>query len=152
MKRTLTNLHMQKAHLLRVLALVMAACAVVAAATSGAAYAWSGSPVRSVEVKSQLFSSSTCGNDFCFANTQHGNAPLFHHNGTFDRVLPPGTTVEVTCWYPGSDRGWGSDGIEDHVVWESISQPISGHVPDYYVNFGGRFPWQVGIDRCGTPT
>jgi len=97
--------------------------------------------------------SYSCGDDYCFANTNSRlDAPLFLPNGTLYAILLPGTRVEVTCWYAGSSSGWLSDGYEDHVVWVSPLGNFTGHIPDYYVDFNGQYPWQVGLDKCGTAT
>ena len=58
-------------------------------------------------------------------------------------------SVHVYCYYTGNPPSpYKGDGYQDHVEWENIPSPITGHVPDYYVNFDGQTPAQVGIPLC----
>jgi hypothetical protein len=85
---------------------------------------------------------------YCAAHVFSG-APLFKSSGALDEILPANTTVHVTCYYSGNPpKPYKGDGYQDHVVWENIPNPISGHVPDYYVNFDKQTPGQVGIPPC----
>jgi hypothetical protein len=85
---------------------------------------------------------------YCAAHVFAG-APLFYSSGALDQILPSNDTVHVTCYYSGNPPyPYKGDGYQDHVNWENISHPISGHVPDYYVNFDGQTPGQVGIPHC----
>jgi hypothetical protein len=86
---------------------------------------------------------------YCYAQTQNGNAPLLNPSGSLHTRLPLNDKVKITCWYPGNPPSpWLSDGYMDHVTWENISDPITGHIPDSYVNLGGQDPWQAGIPQC----
>ena len=81
----------------------------------------------------------------CVAHTI-APAPLFAPSGALRTILPTGTAVEVTCWYPGNPPPpWRTDGIEDHVVLPSV-----GHIPDPYLTFGGPIGLKPppGLPRC----
>jgi hypothetical protein len=85
---------------------------------------------------------------YCAAHVFAG-APLFKSSGAFDKILPSNDTVHITCFYFGNPpKPYKGDGYQDHVTWENISNPITGHVPDYYVNFDGQTPDQVGLPQC----
>jgi hypothetical protein len=85
---------------------------------------------------------------YCAAHVFSG-APLFKSSGALYEILPSNDTVHVTCYYSGNPpKPYKGDGYQDHVVWENIPNPISGHVPDYYVNFDKQTPGQVGIPPC----
>lgn len=46
--------------------------------------------------------------------------------------------ISITCWYYGnSPSGFANDGVMDHAVIPDV-----GHIPDPYVNEGGKNPWQ----------
>jgi hypothetical protein len=86
---------------------------------------------------------------YCYAQTLNGQAPLFNSNGSLYTKLPLNDKVKITCFYAGNPPSpWKGDGYMDHVTWENISRPIAGHIPDYYVNLGGNYPWQIGIPKC----
>lgn len=86
----------------------------------------------------------------CFPHTVNGHAPLFRSDGSLWGTLPLNDEVEVTCWYPGNPPApWHGDGYQDHVVWVNSVGNFTGHIPDYYINFGGLTPNQVGLPRCG---
>lgn len=85
---------------------------------------------------------------YCAAHVFKG-APLFKSTGALDEILPANDTVHVYCYYTGNPPSpYKGDGYQDHVEWENIAKPITGHVPDYYVNFDGQTPGQVGIPPC----
>jgi hypothetical protein len=85
---------------------------------------------------------------YCAAHVFKG-APLFKSSGALDEILPSNDTVHVTCYYAGNPPSpYKGDGYQDHVTWENIPNPISGHVPDHYVNFDMQNPGQVGIPPC----
>jgi hypothetical protein len=84
----------------------------------------------------------------CFPHTKNGHAPLFRHDGSFWGTLPLNDEVEVTCWYLGSNPGWSSDGYQDHVAWVNSVGAFNGHIPDYYINFGGLTPDAEGLPHC----
>ena len=85
---------------------------------------------------------------YCQAPVFKG-APLFKPSGALDVILPANDKVDVTCYYPGNPPSpYKGDGIWDHVTHENIAHPITGHVPDYYVNFDGQTPAQLGLPRC----
>lgn len=78
-------------------------------------------------------------------------APLFRSDGSLYEILPANDRVTVTCWYPGNPPSpYSGDGFQDHVSTENIPNPISGHIPDPYVNFGGHTPNQspIDLDQC----
>jgi hypothetical protein len=86
---------------------------------------------------------------YCYAQTEHGNAPLFRSSGALYTKLPLNDKVKVTCFYYGNPPApWKGDGYQDHVTWENIANPITGHIPDYYVNLGNQTPIQAGIPQC----
>ncbi len=86
---------------------------------------------------------------YCYAQTKDGNAPLFNPSGGLYTQLPLNDKVKVTCWYYGNPpKPWLGDGYLDHVTWENIAHPITGHIPDPYVNLDGQVPWQAGIPQC----
>ena len=86
---------------------------------------------------------------YCDAQTQNGNAPLFTSSGNLDTTLPLNDKVKLTCWYYGNPPSpWKGDGYQDHVTWENISHPITGHIPDHYVNLGDQTPPQIGVPQC----
>jgi len=80
-----------------------------------------------------------------------GDAPLFTPSNKLWVLLSVGTVVTVTCWYYGSSAGYENDGFEDHVTHEDMPNPITGHIPDDYVNFNDNFPDgdTVGLPQCG---
>ncbi len=85
---------------------------------------------------------------YCAAHVFSG-APLFKSSGALDQILPSNDKVDISCYYFGNPpKPYKGDGYQDHVTWENISKPISGHVPDYYVNFDGQTPDQVGLSQC----
>jgi hypothetical protein len=86
---------------------------------------------------------------YCLAQTLNGHAPLFRSNGSRYMTLPLNDKVKITCYYKGNPSApWHGDGYMDHVTWENISNPITGHIPDYYVNLDGNTPGQAGIPPC----
>lgn len=77
----------------------------------------------------------------CYHSNQLGICPqidypttLWSASNTSEGTLGAGTTIEVTCWYPGNTN----DGEWDHVVWTSSKGSINGHVDDDYVGLGGK--------------
>lgn len=88
---------------------------------------------------------TACPGRHCF-HTQYGDAPLYLRYGGVV-YLAPNTTVAISCWYRGSPTVDG-DNVEDHIFWFGPNTYASGHIPDIYVNLGGRNPWQVGIPHC----
>jgi hypothetical protein len=60
--------------------------------------------------------------------------------------------VNVTCYYSGT-TAHASDPYWDHFTsFSGAEAPFTqtpGHVSDYHVNMGGRYPYQNGIPKCG---
>lgn len=86
---------------------------------------------------------------YCSAQTLNGHAPLFKSSGALYTTLPLNDNVHISCYYKGNPPSpWKGDGYEDHVIWENISSPITGHIPDYYINLNNQTPGQAGIPPC----
>lgn len=84
----------------------------------------------------------------CNVHTENGNAPLFI-TGFIQESLPLNDSVTVTCYYKGNPpSGYLSDGFQDHVTRENWPFSHSGHIPDAYVNLGGRTPPEAGLPHC----
>jgi hypothetical protein len=86
---------------------------------------------------------------YCSVQTLNGHAPLFRSSGALYTTLPLNDNVHVSCYYKGNPPApWKGDGYEDHVIWENIPSPITGHIPDYYINLNNQTPGQAGIPPC----
>lgn len=81
----------------------------------------------------------------CTANVLHDGTRLFRPDGTLGRVLSAGTQVTVTCYYR-DDNG----NFQDHVTHENIPSPITGHIADVSIDFGGNDPnaSPISLDHC----
>jgi hypothetical protein len=148
---------MLRSRILRLAVTVITAAGTIggfAALATGTSLAATTEPTRTVAVTQVLSSSYECffpiiSPFYCNAQTQKGNAPLFDSAGNLYTKLPLNDQVKVTCWYFGTPPSpWKSDGIMDHVTTENISNPIVGHIPDHYVNFGGQVPSDLGMPQC----
>ena len=52
-------------------------------------------------------------------------------------------------YYSGNPAApWKGDGYEDHVSWKISRNPITGHVPAYYVDLNNEPPGKAGIPLC----
>lgn len=71
---------------------------------------------------------------------------LFAPNGQWLANLQGGDGVTVTCWFLGQTY----DGYFDHVISTTRTGPVSGHVDDDNVDFGGGTPPDLGIPECGS--
>jgi hypothetical protein len=80
---------------------------------------------------------------YCIAHV-FALAPLYEPDGVLYTQLDGNTAVKVTCWYKSNGA------FEDHVTWENIDVPITGHVPDAFVNFDNHNPNSnaVALHRC----
>jgi hypothetical protein len=111
--------------------------------------------LRPVETRGTAPDAYSCyhlgtGSSHCNASIIHGPTWVYSPNGGKILELHDGDRVEVTCWYTNG-TSVGGDNIVDHVVREHISGSfhyISGHVYDYYVDFGGKTAKQVGLLSC----
>jgi hypothetical protein len=72
---------------------------------------------------------------------------FFPSSGGGGKYLPANDTVDVTCYYNGS-TSYGGDHELDHVTYTQKYGNVPGHIPDYYVNFGGYEASQVGVPYC----
>jgi len=81
---------------------------------------------------------------YCIAHVLK-NAPLYRSNGTLYTRLLGNTAVKVTCWYRANGA------FQDHVTWENIAHPITGHIPDASVNIENHEPNSsaVALHQCG---
>jgi hypothetical protein len=135
------------------LALITSAAAVGGIAASGTAQAAVKSPVHAVVTTARTraaapdvqFSCSGRANTTsrsCYFQTQNGDAPLFYPSGSLHLRLPLNDKVHVTCYYrANSPSGWLNDGVQDHVNWTQVTGNTTGHIPDPYVDEGGKNPW-----------
>lgn len=79
---------------------------------------------------------------YCVVNVQDIWSASEPYPVIFDRnsgipILVSGL-ISITCWYYGSPpSGYANDGVLDHAVIPDV-----GHIPDDYVNLGGKYPWQ----------
>ena len=79
---------------------------------------------------------------YCVVNVQDIWSASEPYPVIFDRnsgipILVSGL-ISITCWYDGSPpSGYANDGVLDHAVIPDV-----GHIPDDYVNLGGKYPWQ----------
>ena len=82
-------------------------------------------------------------------NVDGREAPLFNPSGSLATLLRSGTRVAVTCYYFGNPPApYAGDGYQDHVdLVIGIGYQV-GHIPDRYVNLGGRTPPEYGIPEC----
>ena len=77
--------------------------------------------------------------------------PLFS-GSTLRACLPMNSLVEISCWFHGMPAA-GGDRYQDHVVTvdeAGTMLSITGHVPDFFVDLGGRTPPAVLIPQCGS--
>lgn len=82
-------------------------------------------------------------------NVDGREAPLFNPSGSLYTLLRSGTRVAVTCYYFGNPPApYAGDGYQDHVDLVIGIGYAVGHVPDRYVNLGGRTPPEYGIPEC----
>jgi hypothetical protein len=81
-------------------------------------------------------------------NVDGREAPLFTSSGIIS--LPPGTLVDVSCYYIGNPPApYAGDGFQDHVTRVSGHPSVTGHIPDPYINFGlNATPPEVGVPLC----
>jgi hypothetical protein len=85
---------------------------------------------------------------YCSAPIDHKTTFYFRSGGA--ATFSPGTVVRVTCWYKGN-TGYASDPYWDHIT-EASGVPLTGHVADRWVNFGGEFPFSwpgPALSKCG---
>jgi|ERR1700722_11728512 hypothetical protein len=86
--------------------------------------------------------SGSGSNRYCIVNVQDIWSVSEPYPVIFDRTtgIPELVSglISITCWYDGSPpSGYANDGVLDHAV-----VPDVGHIPDDYVNLGGKYPWQ----------
>ncbi|HEY1640395.1 MAG TPA: hypothetical protein VGG35_06895 [Streptosporangiaceae bacterium] len=85
-----------------------------------------------------------------WAGIVHPPAPFYLPNNNEDGTFTTGQSVHVTCYYTGAP--YASDPYWDHITGmrsKGVSYSFfTGHVADYHVNLGGRFPSSVGIPHC----
>lgn len=72
---------------------------------------------------------------------------FFPSSGGAAEYLPANDTVDVTCYYVGS-KSYSGDKELDHVTYTQRYGNVPGHIPDYYVNLGGREASQAGVPLC----
>lgn len=76
-------------------------------------------------------------------------APLYDPSNQLVAKLGAGDDIEVTCYYLGNPPSpYLGDGELDHVVWVQGIGSFTGHVPDVYVNLGGKTAKQYGVPPC----
>lgn len=70
--------------------------------------------------------------------------------GSEDDQIPPGSVVEVTCYWATGTGGPGDDGYWDRIVWSTVTGGISGEtwIEDTAVNLNGLRPPQIGMHSC----
>ena len=79
----------------------------------------------------------------------NGPASFYKRNGGYS-LISEGWSVYVTCYYTGA--GFPHDNYWDHIT--EIRSPfggyrnVTGHVADYYVSLGHKYPTSVGIPHC----
>jgi hypothetical protein len=82
-------------------------------------------------------------------NVDGREAPVYDPSGEFGTSLRPGTQVVVTCYYLGNPPApYVGDGYQDHIDLIIGIGYWVGHIPDRYVNLGGRTPPQYGVPEC----
>ena len=86
--------------------------------------------------------SGSGSNRYCIVNVQDIWSASEPYLAIFDRTtgIPELVSglISITCWYDGSPpSGYANDGVLDHAVIPDV-----GHIPDDYVNLGGKYPWQ----------
>jgi hypothetical protein len=82
-------------------------------------------------------------------NVDGREAPLYNPSGSLYTLLRPGTQVTVTCYYLGNPPApYVGDGYQDHIDLVIGIGYAVGHIPDRYVNLGGRTPPEYGIPEC----
>jgi hypothetical protein len=81
----------------------------------------------------------------CMAPVLHDGTRLFRPDGTLYTTLRAGTQVTVTCYYKD-----GNGNFQDHVTDEDIPNPITGHIADVSIDFGGHDPDEppISLDHC----
>lgn len=72
---------------------------------------------------------------------------FFPRSGGAAKYLPANDTVDVTCYYVGS-TSYNGDKELDHVTYTQKYGNVPGHIPDYYVNFGGKEASAAGVPSC----
>ena len=88
---------------------------------------------------------------FTHGTVYKGPAPMWSGGNRVIYRAPDYTDVFITCYYSGN-TGYGSDPYWDHFAGFSSGGGYyyngPGHVADHFINFNGRYPWQVGIPHC----
>jgi hypothetical protein len=89
---------------------------------------------------------------YCFADTYSGTTPVFNPQNKLAFTVSGVQVVEITCWYYGTQSGYKSDGVQDHVAYVDGPGFIAGHIPDPYINLSGLYPYSSPLDLpvCGT--
>jgi hypothetical protein len=88
---------------------------------------------------------------YCFADTYSGTTPVFNPQSKLAFTVSGVRVVEITCWYWGTQSGYKSDNVQDHIAYIDGPGFYAGHIPDPYVNLGGLYPFspQIGLPMCG---
>jgi hypothetical protein len=80
------------------------------------------------------------GNHGCPSNSP---VPFFLRSGGVS-CIRDGELVEISCWFRDPDGS-----IQDHVIQENAGgRKDPGHIPDAFIDLGGRNPGDVGIPLC----
>jgi hypothetical protein len=125
---------------------VMTAAAAIAApaphATASRDHAVHAASLLSAAPQARTGCGGSGSSRYCIVNVQDVWSASEPYPVIFDRtsgipVLVSGL-ISITCWYYGSPpHGYANDGVLDHAVIPDV-----GHIPDAYVNEGGKYPWQ----------
>jgi hypothetical protein len=84
----------------------------------------------------------SCNASYCQATAKAG--AVYYPASGGSQGLAAGAVLHITCYYGDSAS---PDGYADHVI--SINgNSRDGHVYDTYVDFGGLYPWEVGLPVC----
>jgi hypothetical protein len=136
--------HLRRFRRLVIIAASLSTIAIAGLAASGSAQAAVRAPthVTAPSVEYRCTGAYRSPNRSCYFQTQNAAAPVFNPSGILAAILPPNDKVLVTCYYrKSSPSNWLSDGYQDHVVWTQYTNSITGHIPDIYLDKGGKNPW-----------
>ncbi|HEX5401250.1 MAG TPA: hypothetical protein VFX16_02990 [Pseudonocardiaceae bacterium] len=71
---------------------------------------------------------------------------LLRAGGT--RCIRSDELVEISCFFQGNPVV-GGDNFQDHVIEDDAGgQAFVGHIPDFFINLGGKTPNNSGIPAC----
>jgi hypothetical protein len=119
-----------------------ATAAPVSSAATGTSRAAHAAPPKAATPQAGTGCGGSGSSRYCVVNVQDVWSASEPYPVIFDRtsgipILVSGL-ISITCWYDGSPpSGYANDGVLDHAVIPDV-----GHIPDDYVNLGGKYPWQ----------